>query len=199
MNPLNHQALVHYVARKWLKSFEKAAVSIDYNDLVQEAFMVFIYASKKFDPTKGWAFSTYFNVASNHHFHNMLTRLMEQRTLSVEVNDDFSILDLIEDEGENPELEFEAWERVETAIKELSPVAKMMAELLLSPPKEVKEQFAAVEAKRKVASSMGIDERYPPELNLNFVASIMAVTGVAASDLSKAKEEVKRLELDYAV
>lgn len=132
MNPLNHQALVHYVARKWLKSFEKAAVSIDYNDLVQEAFMVFIYASKKFDPTKGWAFSTYFNVASN-------------------------------------------------------------------PPKEVKEQFAAVEAKRKVASSMGIDKRYPLELNLNFVASIMAVTGVAASDLSKAKEEVKRLELDYAV
>lgn len=199
MNPLNHQALVHYVARKWLKSFEKAGVSIDYNDLVQEGFMVFIYASKKFDPTKGWAFSTYFTVASNHHFHNMLGRLIDERTQSVELGDDLSILDLVEDESENPELEFQAGKRVEEAMNALSPVAKLMAELLLNPPKEIKDQFAAIEAKRKMASSLGIDERYPPELNLNFVASLMAAIGVGSSELSKAKEEVKRLELDHAV
>lgn len=199
MNPLNHQALVHYVARKWAKSFEKAGVSMDYNDLVQEGFMVFIYASKKFDPTKDWAFSTYFNVAANHHFHNMLGRMIDERTQSLEIDDDLSVLDFVEDESQNPELEFQAGKRVEEAMNALSPVAKLMAELLLNPPKEIKDQFAAVEAKRKMASSLGIDERYPPELNLNFVASLMAAIGVSSSELSRAKEEVKRLELDHAV
>lgn len=199
MNPLEYQPLIHFAARKWIKSFDKASVGIEYSDLVQEAFIVFIQAAKKYDETKGWAFSTYFVTAASHHFHNMLSRLVLERAQSVEVGYDLSLLDLIEDPSENPELELEGSQRIEAAIESPSPVAKMIAVSLINPSPELKSEFQALDSKRKIASSLRIDERYPPELNINFMVSLLSAAGISSKELSQAKEEIRQLELANAV
>lgn len=196
MNPLDQQALINHVARKWKRRFE--CFGYDFDDLFQEGFLVCLNVMKKYDPSKGYAFSTYFVTSLNNHFLNMLVSLKKVPLESVE-HGDFSLLDMVKDEAENPEEEVLVEAEVRTAIAGMSPLARMMTELLIDPPCFIKEQFAALEAKRKMAQQAGVDERYPSELNSTFLASLLSAAGVCSNELSRAKDEIKQLECAHAV
>lgn len=197
MNPLDQKALISHVAKKWnhrLKQF-----GFDMNDLVQEGFIVCMTVSKTFDPSKGYAFSTYFVTSLNRHFLNLMLGLQRLPVQSVEIDDNLSLLDMIEDESENPEEEVLAESAIKLAIKSLSPLARLMAELLIDPPTYLREQFDALEAKRKMAQQIGVDERYPSEINSTFLASLLGAAGICNNELPKAKDELRRLETAHAV
>lgn len=197
MNPLDQKALISHVAKKWNPRFKQFGFDLD--DLVQEGFIVCMTVSKTFDPSKGYAFSTYFVTSLNRHFLNLLLGLQRLPMQSVEIGDDLSLLDMIEDEAENPEKEVLAEAEIKSAIKSLSPLARLMAELLIDPPPYLREQFDALEAKRKMAQQIGVDERYPSEINSTFLASLLGAAGICNNELSKAKDELRRLETAHAV
>lgn len=199
MSLLEHTKLAHHVAHNWVDSFRRAGMCMDFDDLVQEAFVVCINAERRFDASRGLAFSTYYVTSANHHFAALIKRSKAVKTCSVNVGEDFDLLEGLEDEGANPELECSTSQCVERAIEGLSPLSKLLAQMLIDPPKFVKEQFAAVEAKRKEAQRLGIDERYPAEINIAFLSSLLEVVGLSGSALARAKDEVKKLELNYAV
>lgn len=197
MNPLEQKALIGHVVKKWRPRLEQFGFDLD--DLVQEGFIVCMTVSKTFNPERGYAFSTYFVTSLNRHFLNLLLGLQKLPMQSVELGNDLNLLDMIEDETENPEKEVLAEAEIREAIKSLSPLARMMVELLIDPPAYLREQFEALEAKRKMAQQIGVDERYPSEINSTFLASLLGAAGICNNELSKAKDELKRLESAHAV
>ena len=124
MNPLDKKALIGHVAKKWNPRFKQFGFDMD--DLVQEGFIVCMTVSKTFDPSKGYAFSTYFVTSLNRHFLNLLLGLQRLPMQSVQIGDDLSLLDMIEDEAENPEKEVMAEAEINSALKSLSPLARLM-------------------------------------------------------------------------
>lgn len=198
---LKYTKLVHHVARKWLTSFERAGLGVDHEDLVQEGFIACINAQSKFDEAQGWAFSTYFVTCANNHFAALLKRASKSRTISLDalIAEDLSLLDTLEDSSKNPELELVADHAIRGAIDELPALAKAMLDLLIDPPAFLKEQFAAVEAKRQRARECGVDERHPPDINLAFISSLFAASGIRAKDLAIARDQIRELESAHAV
>lgn len=198
---LAHTKLVHHVARNWIASFERAGLGVEYEDLVQEGFVVCINAEKKFDKAQGWAFSTYFVTCANHHYSAMHKRMRGSSAISLDAltEDNLSLLDTLEDPSENPELELVANLELRNAIDDLPALAKAMLSLLIDPPSFVKEQFEAIEAKRQLARQQGVDERHPPEINLAFISSLFAAAGIRAKDLAIAREQIRELEAAHAV
>lgn len=198
---LVHTKLVHHVARKWLSSFERAGLGVEYEDLVQEGFVACINAKQKFDEAQGWAFSTYFVTCANNHMTALYKRLSKHKAVSLDapIDEDLTLLDQLEDTSKNPELELAADCAIRTAIDELPALAKAMLDLLIDPPAFLKEQFEAVEAKRQQARKEGVDERHPPEINLAFISSLFAAVGIKAKDLAIAREQIRELELTHAV
>ncbi|SUE95844.1 RNA polymerase factor sigma-32 [Ectopseudomonas mendocina] len=197
MNPLDQKALIGHVVKKWGHRFKQFGFDLD--DLVQEGFIVCMTVSKTFDPSKGYAFSTYFVTSLNRHFLNLLLGLQKLPMQSVEISNDLCLLDAIEDESENPEKEVLAEAEIKSALESLSPLARLMAELMIDPPTYLREQFDALEAKRKMAQRVGVDERYPSEINSTFLASLLSAVGICTNELSKAKDELRRLESAHAV
>lgn len=197
---LEHTKLIHHVARKWIASFEKAGSVVSYDDLVQEGFIACINAHRMFDETRGLAFSTYFVTCANHHYAGMLKRVGRPvSSLDEAIVDDLPLIDLIEDAGENPEAEVMTAASVQADINSLPALAKSMLGVLIDPPEFVRSEFLAMDSKRKVAKQLGIDERYPSELNLSFVATLFASAGIGARDINMAKDSIRELEATYEV
>jgi RNA polymerase sigma factor (sigma-70 family) len=191
------QRLIHFACRKWVKAFELSGSSFDYEDLVQEATIVYLNAAEKFDPSKNLAFSTYLTVSITHRLSGLFSKNSRFDHYSLSAHEEFTSLEeSLKDVASNPELELEAAQSVEGLINGLSPLAKAIEKLSILPPEFLKAEFEALNAKRKIASDWGIDERYPTEINLNFVSHLLSLLGVSSSDIARAKTEIRNMELE---
>jgi len=192
-----HHKLVNYVASNWWKTIRSMRMGMDFDDVRQEAFLVCLNAEKSFDPSKGWAFSTYFVTAARHHFSHLITKKIHGEIVTEDV--DQQLLVNMIDDGECPETAVSIDQELSASADSLSPIAALIMALLTSPPDLLVRNFEALNSKRELARNAGIDERYPAEMNLTFVCSMLSLMGVSASMINKAKEELKELESRYAV
>lgn len=78
MNEINFKdnlGLIHFQAKRGFKWASGAGLTLDYEDLFQEASLAFVVASRGFDPEHGGKFSTYYTMVAFSHFRN-ITGLM---------------------------------------------------------------------------------------------------------------------------
>lgn len=195
MSQSTHTKLVHYVASTWWKTFRQLNVGLELDDLVQEAWIACLNAEAGFDASKGWAFSTYFVNAAKHHFWNLLQKAGREKAVNLELIEDDHLP--IEDRGRDPADIVIAAERLNETLSQLSPVARLIMNLLIAPSDEIKAEFQALDFKREVARDAGIDERHPIELNITFICSLLAAAGVAQMTLASAKREIRELETQH--
>lgn len=194
-----YHKLVHYVAQTWWKSFNGVDVALDYDDLVQEAYMVCMNALEGYDEARGFAFSTYFVSAARRHFFRMLSKIRKSGPISVEITDQNALFEMTQCHTECPESAVSVSQELGRSIERLSPLARAMLELVMTPPDELQDEFKALEHKRDEARRLGIDERHPQELNINFVGALMAQLGFSKHAVSEAKKEIREWESSYEV
>lgn len=103
------QSLIHFACRKWVKSFESSGSGLEYDDLVQEASIVYLKTAEQFKPELNLAFSTYLVTSINHRFSALLEKnaRFNHMSLSTEV-ESMTLEESLQDTAENPELECEA-------------------------------------------------------------------------------------------
>lgn len=189
-----HHKLVHSVAYSWWRVIKVTSLGMEFEDVLQEAWIVCLSAQKRFDPSKGWAFSTYFYTAARNHFVAMIKTSSKLQTVSPELDDDFSLFDQLADESENPEQELCGAQQVRYRLDGANPLARMMVELIMTPPPCIQAQFDAVNSKRAKAKACGFDERHPAEINLVFISDLLAKLGATQTMLTQARSDIRALE-----
>lgn len=188
--------LVRYAAAQQWKRVKALSLSLDWNDVEQEASLVWLLADKAFDPTKGFSFSTYFMTCVRNHF-NALVGDMYRPDEVIESKLGVELVDLVTDEGENPEREVSIASEISSSMAKLSGLAQKLLDLAYEPDEFAIQQFEALRAKSRFASARQIDERFPPELNLRFAEFLLSKLGIPKKELIKARNEI--LEMDHDV
>lgn len=189
--------LVRYAAAQQWKRIKALNLSLDWEDVEQEASLVWVIAEKAFDSTKGFSFSTYFMTCARNHFNALIGDMYKPDEVG-ECKLGVVLDDLALDEGENPEREVSIASEISKKLVKLSSLANTLLNLAYQPDEFAIEQFNALRAKSQFASQkLQIDERFPPELNLRFAEFLLGKLGVPKKELIKARNEI--LEMDEHV
>jgi hypothetical protein len=129
----------------------------------------------------------------------LVTKLIREKAVNLEIMDESTTLPLIEDQGASADAAWVVQQELEEAFAKLSPLALVITAMLIDPPEYLQAEFDAVEAKRELIKQANLDERYPAELNLAFISSLLSSMGVGKTMLASAKNEVRDLESSYEV
>jgi hypothetical protein len=202
--------LVHSVARKGHRRLQAIGSSLEYNDLVQDLSVVFIRSFELFDPSKG-KFSTYFIQASYHELNKIAREVEEERiennVKSVEEMDARHVEVVPSEVGtgssywldgqmacsrDTPEQAVAGSMLIANVRRDLTPLARLMADWVIEPPAAVESELEARQAHMEVARSLGHARRCCDSMNLKFICEMLALTGeFTKSEIRAAQSELK--------
>lgn len=144
----DHKGLLHMIARRCYGRANAAGIVIDYEDVYAEMCVAFMKASKGYDPSRGFAFTTYCGAICWHHFNKVMEKEersgpklkllhLEDMGISNEEggadvhhngDDPLEFLEIEEDEdveiGDSPEEIFERKRAFIDNFRKLSPVTR---------------------------------------------------------------------------
>lgn len=173
----DYKLLIGQQAMKGYKRLMGNGVSVDYDDVFQQMSLTFCVASEKFDPSKGFAFTTYLVRAIWHQFNKWAETQIayRQHTYSVDellVNDegqdrDNGIYDLVASDASTPEQIVLRRQDNERALKRISKEARDVVEVLANPSARTNEEWDALKAHHAHGRAMGVSSRRLPE-DMNF-------------------------------
>ena len=151
-DPKNYVGLVKSTARR-LYRYEAVRASHNFDDLEQELWVVWVKATRKFDPSKGYAFSTYFVRACL----NLGMKISEKqgRQVQTAAYDDMDGDNWISGNDDTEEQVSSALD-AETILSKVDPRMALIARLL-SDDSALAQEDAALRAKAAHARSLGID------------------------------------------
>lgn len=184
----NFERLLHLEARRAFNRAKQIGLTMEYEDVFQIMSMAYAKAMRKFDETKGYAFSTYLVTICRREFNRQTEKPIEERVEhgvrsmaeltgsdpDAEGWDDVSErLAGITDPTMNPEQALLHKERIEKVMRWLSFPTKIVLELMLKPTPELNEAFKRHQeeqtAVRKVLRPVG--DR--ADMNLSFVLDFL--------------------------
>lgn len=187
--------LLRKVARKVHARLHAMGAAVEYDDVEQEATIVMMRAFEGYDPSTGFAFSTYFTKAA---FYD-LNKFVRDHEKDVQVLGVFS-MDAAVGEDEDgagmegyidgghgsPEQLMEAQQLLREIEERLSPLAYKMLELMIDPPELVSQEW---ETTRKM------QQHSQTEMTVGFVGNYLRrVMGVSAADIRFASAEIGNLK-----
>lgn len=186
--------LVHKVAGRVHARMLAVGAAIEMDDIVQEASMTMLKAYRGFDPSKGFAFSSYFTRAALYDL-NRLTKMHDRdaRDLGVmslhgRIGEDGEAIDMestIDGAHGSPEEMLECKQLLARIGDKLSPLAYKMLEVMLDPP----EQF-----EREWAIQRELGDTHLSEMSLAFVAEFVGrLTNANPLEIVSARREISRL------
>lgn len=201
----DNTGLIHTVARKGFRRLQAIGASMDYEDLYQELTETFIKAYDRFDESTGNKFSTYFMVSA----HNRLNRLatdyeierLELKIYSIEEINSWcedgkgTIEEKIASDSPSPEELASVRSSTVNIMRQLSPLAAVVAEFAIDPPDFIEREFVAAQAHANFARSKGVERRARGSLNVAFVCSVLERT----SGMTRAMTTSIRSEIAGAV
>jgi hypothetical protein len=179
-------------------------LNIEYDDLFQEASVAFMHSKRAFDPSKGVKFLTYLGYAAS----NRLSRFvgdaihdqMEMGSKCVSMDD------MQEDEGaglhevlpdSNPGAEeiLTVQQNIEERLSALSPLARRVIEMSISPPSELLAEFNAFRARcHREREVLNYNSVAPKELTTTFIVThfLPSVLNIGLSQRRAINAELKR-------
>jgi DNA-directed RNA polymerase specialized sigma24 family protein len=191
--------LIHFAARRAQTRLLQAGYNAEYDDVFQDTAILWMECERKFDPEKGFQFSTYFMRAVD------LTLFKRHNRRNNQFERGFESLDK---EGENApalqaidvalgaENQMILDETVGEIARRLSPLTRRIFELLLNPPKIILDNLTALTHKGEYARSIGVDKRGYSDLT---VLSLCQVLKVDNDQRRKIRKEIMRVMNDLNV
>lgn len=186
----DYQKLVSQQAWRALTRLNALGIySMDYEDVFQEMSLYFAIATKTFDPSKGFVFSTYLVTVMQRRFKRVVEQLVEERghISSVEEiesrtssEEDFSLYDYIATDAPSIEDSLSHKREMMAKISNLSDKTKVVLMELTNPSAELEEEFNAKSAHVRFGREMGVNKgRFSSDIDLTFVCEHYGIRGAA--------------------
>lgn len=201
----NH-GLIKHVARRVYTRALAAGLSIDLEDLENETVIAWCKARDAFRPEVGARFSTYFMKAAFTH----LNRVMEKEghahfdgklgSLDETIGEsEMTMVDTIADEYSSPEQISVATREFKHAFDSLSPQARFVVTVLVSPTEEIWAEFRAYQEQHKIAAKLndGQYTRTTPDINMTFAVVLASkMFNLTKNGKNKLRRELDRLQAE---
>lgn len=194
--------LVHKFARKVFARAKTIGAPMEYEDVFQEASLVFLKCFQSFDPNAGFAFSSYFSRAFYFEVNKILadyeTEIIKSGTRSIEEYEGDSeqawLLEVIPSNEPTPEELLELSETSRILVEKVSGNLALVIELLVNPHQWMVDELLHLRRHVEYARSQGIEKRAKPEITIDHVCRCLTMIGMFdCSDVSNVKREVRKL------
>jgi len=168
--------LVHHTSRRVHNRILQSGVTVDYDDVFQEASIIWLTCESKFDASLGFKFSTYFVQSVNFSvFRGYQKKNDRFNAFTINMLDDDD--DFFEPEDSSlPVDQDDEYVWAARLIDGLSPFAEKMVKILLDPPQLILDSLEAMNHKAEYARGLGVDRRSPKELTLSSLCIVLNVS-----------------------
>lgn len=197
---------VHQVTRKCYGRLQGMGASLDYDDVLGEVEEAFVAAHAKFDPSQGFAFLTYFGRAAFNKVGRIADVVHEERVKhgvrsfeELSGDEDLAAIERIPCDGKTPE-EFleqrqDAAATIDKITNDLSPLARVIVEWIVSPPPALLEEIAKHEAYANHSRSLGVPHRNGAGVNIAFISKFLLLVSpeLRRKEVAAAAREVRNI------
>lgn len=192
----DYEKLARLVAHRVKRLAPQAPVSVD--DLVQEAWLTFARVCERYDPARGFQFSTYFGRAVWYDLLKTIGRRPSTVSLDEAAQDGRPLLDALASPGADPLRRLEEKELAEHMLARLSPDARRVLELTLAPPPAIEREFQAVVALKRQVDPAEAARFESVGIGWAFVMKVMRLSSRRrwriSREINRFKEAVHELE-----
>lgn len=194
--------LVHKFARKVFARAKTIGAPMEYEDVFQEASLVFLKCFQSFDPNAGFAFSSYFSRAFYFEVNKMLadyeTEIIKAGTRSIEDyeanSEECWFLEVIPSDEATPDELVELAQTARILTEKVSRNLAIVIELLVNPQQWMVDELLNLRRHVEYARSLGIEKRAKPEITIDHICRCLTMIGVFdSSDVNGVKREVRKL------
>lgn len=193
--------LIHKVCKQVHVRVEFANLSFEYDDLYQEACLVWIKARERFNPELGNRFSTYL-VRS---LYNELNRKLKKQDDNVDEHAfsycqkpthggviGLTLESVLQGSHVSVEDEEVAYESMNTFEADLSVFARLTLKHFVTPSKELVSEFNMLKEKVELSKQHGYARRLRPEIDLSFVSSFISrILGKSEKHARSVRKEIE--------
>lgn len=188
----DYKLLVGQQAMKGYKRLLANGVSADFEDVYQQMSLTFCVASDKFDPERGFEFSTYLVRAIWIEFNKFAESQINHRQHIMSADrfgDDeegHSLYDVMPSSSMTPDEEVELRLTNERKFEKLSPHAKNVLTALISPSAELDDEWKAKKAHQMQGRKLGVSSRrLPDDMNFTFLYDQLKVPARRRADIKR--------------
>ena len=189
----DYEQLAWRLAHRFYKAVAaKGKVSIEVEDLFQEAALSFLDAVAKFDPDRGFQFSTYYYRAVT----NRLARyvnLPEVQTVSMDEERDassISLHDFLVSTEPDQEANIIRQDYRDKLMDELSHRTRRILEMVESPPACINKEMEALRAKAQYARDNGVMRQAKSSVSVTLIMQIM---GLDSDEKAAVRREIRNV------
>lgn len=195
---------VHTIARKCYGRLQRMGAALDYDDVFGDVRIAFLEAHQKFDPAKGFEFNTYFARSAYNRLNRVAETVEEERITNgvrsfeeLTTDDDMHAIERIACEAVTPEEwseQREAAEAMEQVVAGLSPIAGLIVEWIVRPPKLLLEEIAKHQAHAKHIRDLGQHTASHAGVNVSFIGKVLQLAMPdRRKEVATAMKEVRNL------
>jgi RNA polymerase sigma factor (sigma-70 family) len=197
----NYSRLLHQLARKCYSRLCEAGVSIDYEDVYQEMCLGYAKAVSGFDPSRGYAFTTYLVRACYNEFNKRYEKPIAERVQhgvfsvqewSTDSDEDSGCLfDVIPDDAPTPEQRLMRYQQAKLIERCMSKTAQEVLMLLVRPSEELRAAFRQLQDHRQAKRNNGHPYTpVPDEITLSFIGKFL---NIPRAKMTEVRQELSRL------
>lgn len=197
---------VHKVTRQCYGRLQGMGASLDYDDVLGDVREAFLAAHAKFDPEQGFEFCTYFGRAAYNKIGRVAEVVEEERIKNgvrsfeeLTSDDDLDAIERIASDAKTPDEFLQQRQEAAVAIDKitdgLSPLARVIVEWVVNPPKPMLAEIEKQEAYAAYSRSMGVPCRNSAGVNIGFICKFLrlAMPDVSQKDIAAAGREVRQI------
>lgn len=189
-----HKGMMIKLSRRAQRRLEGAGISVEFDDIMQEATVAFIKAKQGFDPQNGAKFSTYLWTSITNNLNRFCDQMRDLYRGSVSLDapssdskDAPSLMDVLVDiNAIDPQ---EALMRNETAVETLaqfSPDTRRVLTYLITQPESLMQEYGRVRAYYEHSREMG-HAGPRVKFGIDFICEVM---GMSNSHRRRIKQEI---------
>lgn len=180
----DYEKFTHKIAHRLHTHMRKLGVAVEYMDVFQECSVSFVKASRGFDQSRGFQFTTYYSRVAYREFLRQYKAEITERTEAFHISldspsasdEDRDHHDVIADETlESADERIIRLQRMEHNFSRLSKLAQVVIAQVINPSAQIRECFDRRVSFVNAAREVGISGKHYSDYTISFVCSALGL------------------------
>lgn len=176
----DYDRLCHKIAHKETNRLNAQGVRAEYEDVYQDVCLTWIKAAEKFEPDRGFRFSTYLTTAAQNNLRrSWKNRVVEPKSVSFDhpaSEHGRTLAETLPDDQDTADIGVEQRQLAEEKLSMLSPLTRRIVEIIYDPPEIIRQEVRAFKARQRHAVELGITKFVQGgDLSVQFMMDLLRV------------------------